>query len=351
MTSTKHILVFPTYGYLKTKSDTKWTLNIKGWAFDSMENSKRRKFLSSVTRRILSPIHGSSQENKEKFSGITFIVNLLERTAPFMSAPLVNQTVRVSIVGIAQPPLPYSEDDDTLDDAEFSKLNQDDLKNGKGYVTKTFTTNASGLFEGSLEISLDEVAKLLPPKEIRTRLRVVYFLPEELDTNYLGIIPLIEPEGISVVSDVDDTIKISQVYDGLLKAAKKVFFGDLADVPGMADSYNLLDFPHRKFLLVGDSGERDIETYERVRLQFPDQVTKVFIRDVECGQDTEQLKTRAINKANGIDATGSKWFGKDKKEEATRDASSVVDLGQKWDLFTDPTVLISDELVKSTMGI
>ncbi|KAI8898437.1 hypothetical protein BC833DRAFT_589926 [Globomyces pollinis-pini] len=328
MTSTKHILVFPTYGYLKTKSDTKWTLNIKGWAFDSMENSKRRKFLSSVTRRILSPIHGSSQENKEKFS---------ERTAPFMSAPLVNQTVRVSIVGIAQPPLPYSEDDDTLDDAEFSKLNQDDLKNGKGYVTKTFTTNASGLFEGSLEISLDEVAKLLPPKEIRTRLRVVYFLPEELDTNYLGIIPLIEPEGISVVSDVDDTIKISQVYDGLLKAAKKVFFGDLADVPGMADSYNLLyakgasihyvsagpfqllplvshfiksfnfpegtlilrntseipdssdykvgvitqyfkDFPHRKFLLVGDSGERDIETYERVRLQFPDQVTKVFIR-------------------------------------------------------------------------
>jgi len=39
-------------------------------------------------------------------------------------------------------------------------------------------------------------------------------------------------------------------------------------------------FPGRKFVLVGDSGERDPEIYVDVARRFPDQVTRVFIRNL-----------------------------------------------------------------------
>jgi phosphatidate phosphatase APP1 len=39
-------------------------------------------------------------------------------------------------------------------------------------------------------------------------------------------------------------------------------------------------FPHRKFVLVGDSGERDPEVYGALARRYPGQVTRIFIRDV-----------------------------------------------------------------------
>lgn len=38
------------------------------------------------------------------------------------------------------------------------------------------------------------------------------------------------------------------------------------------------EFPRRKFILVGDSGEKDIEIYEKVRKEAPEHILKVFIR-------------------------------------------------------------------------
>jgi phosphatidate phosphatase APP1 len=55
----------------------------------------------------------------------------------------------------------------------------------------------------------------------------------------------------------------------------------------------LSDFPGRKFYLVGDSGEKDIEIYEKIRTECPDQILKVFIRDVGNGQLVENLHKRA----------------------------------------------------------
>lgn len=42
----------------------------------------------------------------------------------------------------------------------------------------------------------------------------------------------------------------------------------------------LQDFPQRKFILVGDSGEIDPEVYQQIYNQYPDQVIKIFIHDV-----------------------------------------------------------------------
>lgn len=40
------------------------------------------------------------------------------------------------------------------------------------------------------------------------------------------------------------------------------------------------DFPHRKFILIGDSAEIDLEIYTRIATEFPDQILKIFIRDL-----------------------------------------------------------------------
>ncbi|KAI9473773.1 MAG: hypothetical protein EXX96DRAFT_487278 [Benjaminiella poitrasii] len=42
----------------------------------------------------------------------------------------------------------------------------------------------------------------------------------------------------------------------------------------------LQDFPQRKFILIGDSGEIDPEIYEQIYNEYPDQIIKIFIHDV-----------------------------------------------------------------------
>ncbi|CAE7840550.1 APP1, partial [Symbiodinium sp. CCMP2592] len=65
----------------------------------------------------------------------------------------------------------------------------------------------------------------------------------------------------------------------------------------------LSQFPNRKFILVGDSGERDAEVYAEIMRKHPSQVLKVLIRAV-MAEDVENIeKARAAFK--GIDE--AKW--------------------------------------------
>lgn len=58
----------------------------------------------------------------------------------------------------------------------------------------------------------------------------------------------------------------------------------LIEVPGRAkrDAIKQImnDFPKRQFVLIGDSGEIDLEIYARIASEFPGRVLKIFIRDV-----------------------------------------------------------------------
>ena len=178
-----------------------------------------------------------------------------------------------------------------------------------------------------------------------------------------GSIRFLEPEGLSVVSDVDDTIKVTHVPAGKRTVLRNTFLKPFQAAEGMRERYlgfvteagasadtcfhyvsgspwqlygplsrflfeqehfpagtvhmknlrkNLLDrgalrdimsfalggdlatldqkvrqitnlmihLPHRKFILIGDSGEKDPEVYRAIRKLFPNQVLKVYIRDV-----------------------------------------------------------------------
>jgi hypothetical protein len=164
---------------------------------------------------------------------------------------------------------------------------------------------------------------------------------------FTGEVHLLEDTGLSVVSDIDDTIKLSEVTDreALLR---NTFCRPFRPVPGMAAVYQawatnhgarfhyvsaspwqlyaalaeftrtngfpagtwhlkhfrwkdetffqllaspqayklgvleppLKQFPRRRFVLVGDSGERDPEIYGLLARKYPGQVARIFIRDV-----------------------------------------------------------------------
>lgn len=167
-------------------------------------------------------------------------------------------------------------------------------------------------------------------------------------------VKIMEPKGVSVISDVDDTVKHSSIGSGSREIFRNVFIRDLGDltIQGVKEWYGALyekgvgfhyvsnspwqlfpllvsyfrtaglphgsyhlkkysgmlqgifepvaerkkgtlerimrDFPERRFLLVGDSGEADLEVYTDVVLANPGRIIGVFIRDVTTPRELDQ---------------------------------------------------------------
>ncbi|KAL2270477.1 hypothetical protein VTJ83DRAFT_2661 [Remersonia thermophila] len=227
--------------------------------------------------------------------------NLMARIGPFMTTPLVQTPVSLFFYNDTQ---------------------------SRSY---TVTTDDAGHF-------YTRVALEFVPTEMRI-----------LATEYLSTtqpVQVIDPRGVSLISDVDDTVKQSNILLGTREIFRTVFVRDLADqtVDGVREWYGrmrdlgvemhycsnspwqlfpllasffhiaglprgsmhlkrytgmlqgifepvaerkkgtldtiLRDFPERKFLLVGDSGEADLEVYTELALANPGRILAVFIRDV-----------------------------------------------------------------------
>lgn len=189
-----------------------------------------------------------------------------------------------------------------------------------------------------------------------------------------GLVRLLEPHGLSVVSDIDDTVKVTEIPAGKRVFLRRTFLMDFEATQGMRDRYlnvlkrnpdfdnvsfhyvsgspwqlfrllheflveregfpegsfhmksvnvNLQDLmtsfgsirnllagkkhtegmkveeisrlveraPGRKFILVGDTGERDPEVFRKVKERFGDQIIRIYIRDVsDLGERAERLK-------------------------------------------------------------
>jgi len=185
-------------------------------------------------------------------------------------------------------------------------------------------------------------------------------LLESLNSAYV-----IPAEGVSIVSDIDDTIKISEVLDRKT-LIRNTFLEPFRAVPGMAEWYQemardepkvffhylsaspiqlgpalmyflheanfpqgvlhlrestswrtlyanqdetiahkknvltrlLTDFPKRKFILIGDSGERDPEIYADIARAYPGRIISIHIRNV-TGEDRAAVRYQQT--FNGID--------------------------------------------------
>lgn len=222
-----------------------------------------------------------------------------------------------------------------------------------------FKTESSGFFSGLTHLSHRQVLQWAKEKDYcDARLLQIKSTPysnkmkdlhHEMDPAApfpasTGMVNLIEPTGISIISDIDDTIKETQILHGARTVLANTFFKESKDISGMAETYmkwytqgasfhyvsnspfQLLpflrdflnttqfppgsmhlrldgsilarlieipgrakrdailgimhDFPLRQFVLVGDSGEIDLEIYTKIAVENPGRILKIFIHDV-----------------------------------------------------------------------
>jgi phosphatidate phosphatase APP1 len=268
----------------------------------SRSNTSGSDYIDPVQKR-------SSWPNPAKMSSdqlLTANNHLMARLRPFMALPLANASVSAFF---------YND--------QISRQ-------------RTVQTNAAGHFH--LRAALDFVP---------THVRIL--ASENLSaTEEVNITPV---RGVSLISDIDDTIKHSAITSGAREIFRNCFIRDLGDLTidgvrqwycNLADmgvkmhyvsnspwqlypvitgffeaaglplgSFHLKqysgmlqgifepvaerkkatldrlfrDFPERKFVLVGDSGEADLEVYTEVVLEYPGRVIAIFIRDVTTKPD------------------------------------------------------------------
>ncbi|KAE8379605.1 hypothetical protein BDV26DRAFT_259151 [Aspergillus bertholletiae] len=241
--------------------------------------------------------------------------HLMERLRPFLSNPMCQQPVTVFF-----------------------------FNDGKSQ-SRSVLTDESGHF--TLRAALPFI-----PTEIRV-------LASE-DLSAMKQVEVIEPSGVSLISDIDDTVKHSAIANGAKEIFRNTFIRELDDltVDGVSEWYNKLakmgvqmhyvsnspwqlyplleryfklaglppgsfhlkqysgmlqgifeptaerkkgsleqllrDFPARRFILVGDSGEADLEVYTDIALANPGRILGIFIRDVTTS-DHKEFFEKSVN--------------------------------------------------------
>jgi|YNPMSStandDraft_1061717.scaffolds.fasta_scaffold05707_3 hypothetical protein len=200
-----------------------------------------------------------------------------------------------------------------------------------------------GYFRSVVRISAGEAARLAGPEGW---IRYTALLGPGDNRTFEGRVQLIRPEGLSIISDIDDTIKhthmldsrqmllnslvrpfravegMGEVYRQAAKAGAVVHYVSASpwqlfvpleefrqkagfpagsfhlhhvrfDPGGLAQIFSgpkdfkitqitqiLKHFPHRRFILVGDSGQQDPEIYGELARRYPQQVVGIWIRNI-----------------------------------------------------------------------
>ncbi|KAG1738886.1 uncharacterized protein EDB91DRAFT_1054234 [Suillus paluster] len=278
--------------------------------------------------------------------------NLEARLRPFWSSALSSRTVQISIYAVSTA----SHSSDSKRDAlEHGPLLTEHVFTGPdGAFVKAFNIPWQKLcrralaqhkpLDGShIEHELLVAAKLLPEPAPTP----AYFFSADVPRHISLVVPITSAP-IRVITDIDDTVKLSNITNGARTVFHNVFVKDLAEttIPEMGTwyksmwgrgvrfhyvsnspfellpvvkeflqisdlpqgsiclkSYNgrsffnallsdpatrkranvveVLDgFPDSRFILIGDSGEQDLELYASIAAERPKQILAVFIRDV-----------------------------------------------------------------------
>ncbi|ORZ15344.1 hypothetical protein BCR42DRAFT_452193 [Absidia repens] len=268
---------------------------------------------------------------------------------------------------------PTSSSSASASDSVTLKANNDHIDKVDGRAI--FKSESSGFFSGPTHLSHRQVLQWAKEKDYcDARLLQIKSTPyiNNKDHHHKGMDPacagtapfptstgmvnLIEPTGISIISDIDDTIKETQILHGARTVLANTFFKESKDISGMAETYmkwytqgasfhyvsnspfQLLpflhdflnntqfppgsmhlrldgsilarlieipgrakrdsilgimhDFPLRQFVLVGDSGEIDLEIYTKIAVENPGRILKIFIHDVTTPYAMQKKRTK-----------------------------------------------------------
>jgi hypothetical protein len=308
------VTFFPTYG-CRSPQGGGWQVTVHGWVYRPKESSLRRAAVLGLLRR-------AARLDRDTIASVT----MKGRLRPFL---FDNKRARRFSVELGQ------------------------------IVHDLPASNPNGHFRVTLNIadgSLPPSTTTLPEESRSLPFSVLGHGKSE--RTLAGEVRLIGEKGVSVISDIDDTIKISEVTNRRELFAN-TFVRDFRAVPKMADAYRiwsgagasfhyvsaspwqlfdplsalladqrfpagsvhlrdfrfkdrslvqflsetdvakrrvaekiLRDFPHREFILVGDSGERDPEMYAGLARDVLVQVRHIYIRNV-TGEQRENERFRA----------------------------------------------------------
>ncbi|MGE3806059.1 MAG: App1 family protein [Gemmataceae bacterium] len=318
--SDEEVIFFPTAARFEAAGQ-QWQVDVHGWIFEPERDSTRRRSALAVLGTSLELARDEAQSKRFQ-----------ERAWLFLADNERGKAVPIRLAG------------------------------------KSFTlpdSDAMGHFKTTLTLS---------DKDVQAHKRKEGWLPLEAVLRdgdrrlFAGQVFLIPPKGRSVISDIDDTIKISEVRDKQ-KLLANTFLLPHRAVPGLAELYQkwheqgavfhyvsaspwqlfpmlgkfrddekfpagtwhmkdvrfkdsrvanlfaspieyklgrieplLKAYPERTFLLVGDSGEQDPEVYAELARKYPQQIERIFIRDV-TGEKADAPRYKKV--FAGLDA--ARW--------------------------------------------
>ena len=318
----EQVTFYPTYGY---KEGDNWVIPMRIWVHE------RRASVEELIRKVATSL--GDLDSKE-------IANFRSRIQDFVVGSESWETVTF-------------------------KFDNDPENHEYGSPRDVPRTDLNGLVEkGVIRIPITKAKELLSRQGSQNGW--LTYRATSKEHSGIGRVQLIASTGVSVVSDIDDTIKITEIPAGTKVVVRNTFFRDFVAAPQMAEMYqgwtgasfhyvsggpwqlyrplseflfsekggfpegtfhmkqvskNLLGahtwedlkelvtnenvtfeqkvsqiseimqrFPERKFILVGDSGEKDPEVYREIKKKFPNQVQEIKIRDVV--NDREKNKSR-----------------------------------------------------------
>jgi len=115
--------------------------------------------------------------------------------------------------------------DDDPENEEFYLLNE------SGNHVRT---DANGIAYGKVILSADRAEQI---KNVQRSDKGWISLTAASGHSGGGRIQLIEPEGLSIISDIDDTIKVTEIPAGSRIVVRNTFFKDYTEAPGMQNMY------------------------------------------------------------------------------------------------------------------
>lgn len=180
----EEVIFFPTCAHLDKKGKN-WIIPIHGWIFEPEEDSIRRNLLLHT---LDDPIAGDDEVKKKRFR---------ERARLFL---VDNERAKRMVIGLG----------------------------GRTFTMRL--SGANGHFYGEAR---------LPAEELKGE-TLVWFkaLKVSGDRKFEGVVHLVQPGGVSVVSDIDDTIKDSRVLD-TEEMLRRTFLEEFEAVGGMAAVYEV----------------------------------------------------------------------------------------------------------------
>ncbi len=324
----QHVTVYPAYGYRDLEHPAMWIVPFRVWVHDNRDTPMVEEALERWAVTYFERDLGRALTDEEK-----------ARLETLLSC--------------------FIADDKNNEAVEFTFANDPEAR---AFRLNNRTT-PNGVIEEHVRIPEALVRELYTRQSGGNRWLEIHARTGDGHGSGEGAIRFLEPDGWSVVSDIDDTIKITHVPAGKKTVLRNVFLKEFRAAEGMRERYEqlivdaaadadmcfhyvsgspwqlydslhtfliekerfpagtfhlknlrknlfepgaldsirafalggdlgtldqkirqitnlLIHLPRRKFILVGDSGEKDPEVYRAIARLFPEQVRRIMIRDV-----------------------------------------------------------------------